>query len=203
MASYSDNFDRADGDIGANWIVDNGDFNIVSNVAASQTVDVFNRARYASAMDSSNHTVVATVNALGGVTARQASSTNTLYEARVDAYDNSRGYRIRKWVAGVETVLAEFGNDVTSGSIRITLTVNGSSLIMKARIYSGGWLDDQEIINITDTSITTGTYAGISAHSNISTINDWSAQDLAATAIALPRRALDGPFYGSLRGSVR
>lgn len=182
MASYSDNFDRGDGELGANWIVDAGDIHIVSNVAVPQTADAYNRARYASAMDSANHYVQATLGKINGVSARQASATDTLYEAQLNAYENDHGYHLNKVVAGSVTELDNALVNVTSGAVRVRLTVNAATQSMTGRIWSGGWVEDQEVCSATDATITTGTYAGVRGYHNFNSYNDWSAEDLGGGA---------------------
>ena len=186
MANYSDNFDRANGDIGAGWVEDAGDINIVSNVAVPQDSEVFNRARYASALDSANHFVQATFGRINEVSARQASSTDTCYSARVAAYDTDPGYKLYKYVSGSETELDTALNNVTSGEIRVRLTVDGASQVMTGRIFDGGWQEDQEVCSGTDSDITTGLYAGLHGYHNFSSYDDWSAEDLAAGGLSIP-----------------
>ena len=177
MASYSDNFDRADGEIGANWVEDNGDIDIVSNRANNQTAGAFNRARYASALDSADHYCEAGISSAestvdGGVTCRQASSTQTYYTAAYIEQSNGTGYRLRKLVAGAETDLDTAASG--AGEKVIKLTVNGATQSMEVA--------DVEVCTGTDAVITSGAYAGMAGWANRASYNDWSAADLGGVA---------------------
>ena len=178
MASYTDDFNRANGELGANWAVDEGDIHIVTNQAESITAESFNRARYASALDTSDQTVSATIGGKaysnhGNVTARQMSSTFTCYAACYVDEDSSAGYRLRKIVAGVETDLATAASG--SGTKLITLVVVGATQTML--------VDGVEVCSATDTTITTGLYAGIAVYDNNGgRWENWSAEDYAAGA---------------------
>ena len=178
MASYTDDFNRANGELGANWAVDEGDIHIVTNQAESITAESFNRARYASALDTSDQTVSATIGGKaysnhGNVTARQMSSTFTCYAACYVDEDSSAGYRLRKIVAGVETDLATAASG--SGTKLITLVVVGATQTML--------VDGVEVCSATDTTITTGLYAGIAVYDNNGgRWENWSASDYTTSA---------------------
>lgn len=182
MASYSDNFDRADGAIGANWTVDQGSFNIVSNVAEAATAASRNRARYVSALDTANHWVQATTGGKstsnhGDVCARQASSTHTNYEAVYLENSSATGYKITKRVNGDETVLDTAASG--SGAKTLKLTVNGATQTMLVNTVEVNYAED--------TALTEGNYVGIFGYGNTGPrYNDWSAEDLAAGGPVIP-----------------
>lgn len=175
MASFSDTFDRANGEIGANWVEDNGDIDIVSNVAESQTVGDFNRARYASQLDSANHFVQATIGGRsttnhGAVSARQVDAVHTHYKADYVSHSAADGYRLRKVVEDTETDLDSATS--TTGARVIKIEVDGATQEM--------FVDDVSIASATDAAITAGRYAGIACFSNNGGRWDtWSAADLA------------------------
>jgi len=174
MASYSDDFDRANGEIGANWIEDAGDIDIVSNVAETQTDGAWNRARYASALDSNDHYVQAdmagrSTSNHGNITARQASSTQTDYDCGfVEAYDT----RLRKHFSG-ETNLDTWVGPPDNNQHTFKLIVDGASQSLE--------VDGTERCSGTDSDVTTGAYAGISVWDmEGGRWDNWSAADLAA-----------------------
>lgn len=183
-ASVSDDFDRADGEIGANWIEDAGDIDIVSNKAESQTNFIINRARFVTALDSANHFVQATLGGkattnCGDVAARIASSADTLYEG-VYAQENTAttGFRLRKVVTGSETVLQQVGSVGESGALVFKLTVDGSTQSVER---SGS-----EILTGTDTAIASGLFVGMRVFSdNGGRYDDFSGADL-AVGISIP-----------------
>ena len=183
MATYSDNFDRANGDIGAGWVEDAGDIDIVSNKAESQTASQWNRARYNSALDSPNHYVQATIGGRatsndGNINARQASSTQTFYSLEYLESDG-RVWRLQRLVAGSETELDSYTHSAGGAQVA-KITVNGASQIADVGAVTGA-------MDAADTVITAGTYAGISAyHNNGGRWDDWSAADLAAGGLKIP-----------------
>lgn len=198
MASASDNFDRANGEIGANWTEDNGDIDIVSNQAAAQTASEYNNMRYtATAMDGNDHYVQVNHVAVdgkhrSGITARQASDGWDFYQGMFYEADNESGYRLYKYVDGVDTQLdsAASGNGTKTGK----LTVDGAS-----QSYE---IDSVEVCSDTDTDVTTGTYCGLFTWNNVAIWDDWSAADLGAPPAAAPTAILDGPLAGPLGGPM-
>ena len=183
MASYSDNFDRANGEIGANWIEDNGDIDIVSNRAVNQTVGSWNRARYASALDGDDHFSEADVMAqtsgdiTGGPFARQPDVPNqTHYLAGYNKEDNATGYVLWKFINSGQTELdtAASGN----GEKTVRITVIGATQSME--------VDTVEVCSDTDSDLTTGIYCGIGGYTTRASFNNWSAEDLAAGGLSIP-----------------
>lgn len=179
MASYSDDFDRANGEIGANWTEDNGDMDIVSNELIAQTAATNNRARYtAGTLDSVNHYVQFTV--LGDSTsgtARQADSDLQLYSGGIISSNNdwTDAFRIRKHDSG-ETVLDTSGNP-GFGSYQphiLKLTVDGATQVLDSISES------VELCSAADSDITAGQYCGVLCWSDNTGWDDWSAADLAA-----------------------
>lgn len=185
MASASDNFDRADGPIGANWTVDNGSINIVSNVAEPQTAVDMNRARYtATAMDTSNHYSQALIGRgaagsnQGAVTVRQASATWTHYSA--NKVNNNSDCFLRKTVAGVETTLATYL--ATAGIRTLRCTANGSTISMD--------VDGTERASVTDTAIAVGTFIGMEVYNNTNgRWDNWLGADLSTISQTLMGQA--------------
>ena len=182
MASYSDDFDRANGEIGAGWVEDVGDIDIVSNKASDQTSGGASRLRYASALDSANHEVQADIDPgvnWGSITARQASSTDTKYAVYYLGGWKSPGFVLQKYVAGSATTLDSENTLGTAAETTVWLEVNGAVQI--ATLDAGYQLDG------TDSDITAGTYAGMSGGwDSGSTWNNWSAADLAAGGLSIP-----------------
>ena len=180
MASYSDNFDRANGEIGANWIEDNGDIDIVSNVAEPQTSGAWNRARYNSVLDSNDHFTQATLggrdsDAQGCVTVRQASSTFTCY---FGSYTTENGvYELKKVVDDEETELDTAPSG--TGAVVFKLTVDGATQSLEVATV--------EVCTDTDSDVTTGLYAGMCAFHFDGRMDNWSAEDLGAGPIEYQR----------------
>lgn len=180
MASVSDNFDRADGEIGANWTEDAGsDIDIVSNKADAITAGTGNycRMRYtATAMASTDHysQVVVGYDAGGpesGPTARQASDVHTNYVFMWDALSATFGTILRRHVAGAETDLAYGDGDFTVDKT-FKVECNGTTISG----YVDGVLED----SLTDSGVTTGNYVGLHGYGTKGLYNDFVGADLAA-----------------------
>ena len=182
MASYSDNFDRGDGEIGASWIEDIGDIDIVSNRAENQTINEWNVARYASALDSADHFCEADVDgqinrATGGPFVRNPNTVDqTNYTGGYSREDNASGYALWKFTAGdqVELDSAASGN----GEKTVKIIADGSTQSMEVNTV--------EVCSGTDSDHTTGVYCGINGYTTRASFNDWSAEDLAAGGLSIP-----------------
>lgn len=185
-------------DYSTNFTTDNGSFTEAAGVLDSSTFSDFNRARCTNVpMDTANHSVSATVGGRdasnnGGITARQASSTQTYYQGIYVEDYAADGYRIQKLVSGTETDLdtASAG----SGAKAFVLTVDGTSLTLDVATV--------EVCAITDSSITSGVYAGVSVWSaNGGRWDGWAAEDLAAAGTN-PKGPLSNPLSGPFGGPI-
>jgi hypothetical protein len=176
MASYSDDFNRADGAIGASWIEDNGDTDIYSNKAYPVGVSQWNRCRYASQLSSANQTVQADLVTKSdevpdcGIVTRQESSTHTCYAGYYSIESNAAGYSIRKYVGGSESVL---DSDISGSGVKtLAITADGATQSLS--------VNGSTVCTATDGAVTAGTYAGILGWSNRGYIDNWSAIDISA-----------------------
>lgn len=191
MASASDNFDRANGPLGANWTGDEGVIEIVSNQAdAISTAGVYCRARYTGTpMDSANHYSQALVRRQsagitnkGGVSARQAGSANTCYVFFWNDESVDFGVGIKSLVAGTETDLA-YATGVYTIDKTLRLEVNGTTI--------RGLLDAVQVISVTNSAVAAGTFAGLWVYLLEGLWNDFDAADLGgAVADAVVHQAI-------------
>lgn len=185
MATASDDFNRANGAIGANWAEDNGDWNIVTNRAAQQTAGAaYYKTRYtATPPDTNNYyseCVARSDNsaiAVGPAVRCATSATATFY-----GYPNFGGDRMYlvEITAGGETLLATGGTTVSGTNYTQRLEANGSALT--------GTRNGGADVSATDSSLTTGGW-GLMAYGGISAgvdADSWNAADLAAAATSLP-----------------
>jgi hypothetical protein len=120
--------------------------------------------------------------------------------ARLGREGRAAGYpalELYRRVSGSKTTRASSAS--STGYTSIKLKCNGSSI----QVFFNGSLTPT--FDITDTSIVSGSYVGFNVDNVVSGcwVDNWTANDLAVAATGLPRRALSGPFYGSLRGSVQ
>jgi hypothetical protein len=182
VAALTDNFDRADGSIGAGWTVDNGSWNIVSNVAESGTVTITNRARYATQLDGIDHYVEATLGGKasgnhGGITARQASSTATYYYFYYNISNNATGFVLQRINGGTASNLAIYSAVGITGAQTLRMEISGTNPVT-IRVYRGevllGTVADSHA-----SRIQSGRYVGIAALTNTGgRVEDWSAGDI-------------------------
>lgn len=168
------------------WTTDVGDFDVQGNKAQGNDAGAVSRARFTdTAMDSANHEVQCDAsNTSGnkvGITARQASSTETYYYAFEDGQwqGAGNGWELWKVVTGSATKLDGEENQGWGTTPTIELTVNGS-------VQTALW-DDGHQLDGTDSAISSGAYCGIYADfGGDGYYDNWSAADLAAAGISIP-----------------
>jgi hypothetical protein len=118
------------------------------------------------------HTVFARAN-----THDYTSGTFTAYAARIENYIGANQIKLYKWVSGTGTEIgASSGNDPgTSGSV-LRLECDGSTITVKR--------DGTQVIQVTDTAVTTGTRTGFRFYCRNDgpppekAIDDWEVGDL-------------------------
>lgn len=185
MASVSDNFDRADGAIGAAWIVDGGGFSVAANKCESTTVTITNRARHATQMDTINHRAAAVVGGKGAqnsgsLTVRQLDVGSTLYDLLYFQESAANGIRLRRVVAGSVTTVATYASG--AGAHALELRVSGTDPVQLVVVIDGvqHTFDDDNAARITE-----GKYVGIRATSNTGgRFEDFVAEDIRRQGIA-------------------
>jgi len=169
----SDDFNRADGALGANWTDNAGAFKIVSNRAAcNSTADAIEFNHYSAVSFINDQWAQATVTAVSGggvyigLSVRAASgSTKTGYVL----YFNGATVFLSKMIAGSRTV---FNGGSSIGTLAVNdvvlLTVQGSTLT----VYKNG----VSMFSVVDTAITSGSPGlGGFGTAGTSTIDNWSA----------------------------
>lgn len=180
-ATYTDDFNRANGAVGADWTVVDGTWVIASNrLQRSGAGFGTNESsiRYAHNLDSDDHYSQidftgqgSSTNGYMGPAVRFAAAAETYYGAYSRAGSSLRV--LRKVVAGTVTDLASSGGG--GGPTRqLRLEVNGSDL----EFYDNGTL----ALSVTDTSIIGNLRAGVMAHATAGgsiTGDNFRAGDLA------------------------
>lgn len=192
MATAADDFNRADGPLGANWTAQSGDWAVAANVAAQTlTVGAYLVTRFTGTPpDTVNHSVTAQVRndattAGVGVVVR-ASGANETYYALVGFGDVP--WYIFRMVAGVETALTTFGYMATNTTYAVELEVDGTTI--RARIDGGAWT------SVTDTAIASGGW-GILAYGS-TTANRWIDGFSAADVVAVDDQPVPVSDHGGL-----
>lgn len=192
--AISDNFDRADSsNIGSGWDEVSGNAEIVSSVLGSVQANTFTRVRTTGALAAADHwaQVKGVTYGTGGGTfkrlapmVRYASAADTAYEWR-RTYGNAglstdltlATVRWHKIVTGTYTALGTDVTDTAAAGEVLRGEASGSTLT--------GLRDGTSKAAITDTSITTGTRAGVMVYSGTSAArirgDDFTAGDLATS----------------------
>jgi hypothetical protein len=171
VASYSDDFNRANGGLGSNWsqIGEDTNLSISSNTVINGAYE-FGLAVYVGGdMSDDNYYSQVTCNSGGpcGPAVRATNASNFYYVRYEGQWAD---FRIRKVVGGTDTVIAEIYGSGSSSSV-VRLEVNGTTLTA----YVGG----TQRLQVTDTSLSSGRPGFfISRYSGAAYIDDWSAEDV-------------------------
>lgn len=197
MASYSDDFNRADSStLGGSWVEDSGDWEITSNAAEQGTAGgSYRKARWNAAFDTGDYYSQAdlTMRATGasgqGLFIRGATSATVTYYGYV-FFPTDASY-IVEITAGAEDILATGGAAGTAGTAYTACRISATgSAITCTR---NGAAD----VSTTDSTLTGG-HAGLMAYGasgGTFAWDNWSAADLAAAAASLlfrPGRSFAG-----------
>jgi hypothetical protein len=174
MATFSDDFNRADGSPGANWVQVSGTWTIVSQQLSSGNAGGTIILRAATAMATSDHSVQITIAATAavshGVWARGNSNITQGYLLRNDG----TSWNIFSVVGGSFSSIGSYAAAAAAGDVA-KLQVVGTSI--------KGYINGTLRISITDTAVTTGTSVGIRAESTSSLrFDDFSSADVTAGA---------------------
>lgn len=178
----SDDFNRADGELGANWTDDAGDADIVTNRWDVTTTLCISRysGTSLSTDDHYSQTKVITlgVNYQGAIGRKVASGTQTYYSALTQS--SGIALQIYKFVAGAPTLLRDAAITFVSGDT-MRLECDGSTLRQKQNGTQRG-------ADVTDTAIVDNLQCGITGAATDNVEEDFEAGDLAAgTAFDLDR----------------
>jgi hypothetical protein len=193
VASASDNFDRADGGIGANWTQDSGAWVVRTNRAGQDTSGgSYRKARYtATAPATANHyseaVVRATSTTAAGAIVRATVGAAVTYYTQMGFGDDA--FYLLEITAGAETIL-DTGSAMSAGvDYTVRCTAEGTAI--------SGTVGGAADTSATDATLTAlgwglGTFGGSSTGIQLS-MNDWAAADTAAaTSDALFRPRIAG-----------
>jgi Protein of unknown function (DUF4038)/Putative collagen-binding domain of a collagenase len=179
-SGIADDFNRANGPLGGNWLFDTGAWTIVSNLAHRQGT-FGDQAVYNANIGSANHYVEADLGDLVTyvtlmVRTSPADRGVNFYEAYIEPLTTTA--RIAKTVAGAFTIINSATGITYGDPYHGRFEAEGSTL----RFYVNGVL----AVTATDTSLATGTYAGMSAASGINgTVDNWTAGQLVPAGVTL------------------
>jgi hypothetical protein len=175
VASFSDDFDRPDStDLGAGWVEVSGDWSVISGRASPGVSGGTVILRTAGAMASNDHyaqvTIAATTAVSQGVWCRGDTTLDNGYLLR----NNGSSWALFKVVSGAFTSIGSYAAAAVAGDV-VKVQAVGSTI--KA------FINGTERISVTDTAVTTGTYAGIRSEANTGLrFDNFSAADVVAGA---------------------
>jgi hypothetical protein len=172
MASYGDNFDRADSTTVTGWSELTDDWSIKSNQLAPGLATT-GLIMYNSPLDTADHYAeitmsVATASSMG-VVARSDASGNSFYLLR----NNGTSWNIFSSVSGTFISIAAATGAPVNGDIARIQCV-GSTI--------KGFINGVERMSVVDTAVTTGTYGGVrSTQSSTARYDNFLAADVSAS----------------------
>jgi len=185
MATFSDNFNRADSsDLGANWVEVSGDWSIVSNQLSPGAAGGTIILRAAGAMDTNDNSaqvaIAATTTASQGVWCRGNSNITNGYLWR----NNGSSWDLFSVVGGSFTNIGTYAAAAAPGDVAKVQAV-GSTI--KA------FVNGVERVSVTDTGVTTGTSVGIRSDSaGAIRYDDFAAEDVTTTVTGSAVAAFGG-----------
>ncbi|MGW0837586.1 hypothetical protein [Streptomyces prunicolor] len=175
MASFSDDFDRADStSLGANWVEVSGDWSIISNQLSSGNAGGTIILRAAGVMSGNDHyaqvTMAATAAVSHGLWIRGNSNISQGYLFRNDG----SSWNLFYVVGGSFTVIGTYAAAAVAGDVA-KLQAVGSTIT--------AYVNGVQRVSVTDTNVPTGTGVGLRAESVAALrFDDFTAADVTAGA---------------------
>lgn len=170
MTTFTDDFNRADGSPGANWVQVSGTWSIISQQLSSGSAGGTVVIRAATAMatndNSAQVTIAATAAVSQGVWCRGNSTFTQGYLWRNDG----TSWNLFSNVGGSFTSLGSFGGAAVAGDVAKVQAI-GSTI--------KGFVNGIERVSVTNTAVTSGTAVGIRAEStNLLRFDDFTGADV-------------------------
>jgi hypothetical protein len=157
VTSFSDDFNRPDGSVGANWVQVSGAWVIVSNRLSPGTTGSTVVLRAATAMATSDNysqvTIAATTSASQGVWCRGDSTLTSGYAVR----NNGTNWALFSVVGGTFTSIGTYAAAAVAGDV-VKIQAVGSTIT--------AYINGVSRISVTNTAVTTGTNVGIRSDVN-------------------------------------
>lgn len=190
-ATYSDDFNRADStDLGVNWSEAIVDWSISANQLAPGTTGTGTvrwTQEFASSDNYSQATIANTSGGSLGVFTRASVDLGAYYLWR----SSGTQWDLFKNVGGTFTAIGTYVAAIATNDVA-KVEANGSTI--------KGFVGGIERVSVTDTAITTGTFAGIRTSGSAATrYDDWSGADLAGAAgqTVSPTGVASGEAFGT------
>jgi hypothetical protein len=173
VTSIVDDFNRADGSPGANWVQVSGTWTIVSNQLSSGSAGGIVILRAATAMATNDHyaqiTIAATAAVSHGVWCRGNSNITSGYLWRNDG----TSWNLFSVVGGSFVSIGSFTAAAVAGDVA-KVQAQGSTI--------KGFVNGVQRVSVTDTAVATGTSVGLRAEStNALRFDDFTGADVSAS----------------------
>jgi hypothetical protein len=187
VTTFTDDFNRANGAPGANWVDATGLWTIVSNQLSSGTAGGTVVIRAATAMATNDNSAQVTIAATGAVSHGVWCRGNTGFTSGYLWRNDGTSWVLFSNVGGTFTSIGSFAGAAVAG---------------RHRQGAGRRIDDQGVVNgvqrvsVTDTAVATGTSVGVRAEStNLLRFDDFTGADVSAGSAAKTPSTLSQ--YGS------
>jgi hypothetical protein len=174
VTTFTDDFNRADGSPGANWVQVSGAWTIISQQLSSGTTGTTVVLRAATAMATSDNysqvTIAATTSASQGVWCRGDSTLTSGYAVR----NNGTNWALFSVTGGTFTSIGTYAAAAVAGDV-VKIQAVGSTITV--------YINGVSRISVTNTAVTTGTSVGIRSDVNSALrYDDFTAADVASGA---------------------
>lgn len=174
MTTFTDDFNRANGAPGANWVDTSGLWTIVSNQLSSGSAGGTIVIRAATAMATNDNSAQVTIAATGAVSHGVWCRGNTGFTQGYLWRNDGTSWNLFSNVGGSFTSIGSFAGAAVAGDIA-KITAVGSTI--------KGFVNGVERVSVVNTAVTTGTSVGIRAEStNLLRFDDFTGADVTSGA---------------------
>jgi hypothetical protein len=174
MTTFTDDFNRADGAPGANWVDGTGLWAIVSNQLSSGTVGGTIVIRAATAMATNDNSAQVTIAATAAVSHGIWCRGNTGFTQGYLWRNDGTSWNLFSVVGGSFTSIGSYAAAAVAGDV-VKVQAVGSTI--------KGYVNGIQRVSVTDTAVTTGTSVGLRAEStNSLRFDDFTAADVTSGA---------------------
>jgi hypothetical protein len=178
VTTFTDDFNRADGAPGANWVLVSGPWTIISQQLSSGTVGGTVVIRAATAMATSDNSAQVTIAATGAVSHGVFCRGNTGFTQGYLWRNDGTSWNLFSNVGGSFTSIGSFAGAAVAGDIAKIQAV-GSTI--------KGYVNGVQRVSVTDTAVATGTSVGVRAEStNLLRFDDFTGADVSAGSAKTP-----------------
>ena len=172
MTTFTDDFNRADGSVGANWVLVSGPWTIISQQLSSGTASGTVVIRAATAMATNDNSAQVTIAATGAVSHGVFCRGNTGFTQGYLWRNDGTSWNLFSNVGGSFTSIGSFAGAAVAGDIAKIQAV-GSTI--------QGYVNGIQRVSVTNTAVTAGTSVGIRAEStNLLRFDDFTGADVSA-----------------------